>query len=211
MKKNSILVYRDVSSYQSKHEGATRRGIMLYLEYQSVCLLVRIGSPRPLSVYLGPRVKCRRIVEHADRSSQLSLAESALVRGIPLSYTNSGNTRHMIGIRRLNHTHNFAFPPTHPEEGPTGRRRRARPAQSVTLSSLPGQPDITPIFPHSFPVLVKQTCSQVSYPGMQAGVADPGGWYTGRSGREPAVSDPTPSECVPPLWNQRGGAALAGG
>ncbi len=106
-------------------------------------------------VYLGPWVKCRRIVKPADRSSLLSLAESALVRGIPFSNTNSGNTRHIIGIRRLDHTHNFAFPPTHPEEGPAGRRRRARPAPSVTLSSLPGQPDITPIFPHFSPVLVR--------------------------------------------------------
>ncbi len=58
-----------------------------------------------INVYLGPRVKCRRIVKLADRSSLLSLAQSALVRGIPLSNTNSGNTRHIIGIRRLNHTH----------------------------------------------------------------------------------------------------------
>jgi hypothetical protein len=94
-----------------------------------------------------------------DRSSLLSLAESALVRRIPLSNTNSGNTRHIIGIRRLSHTHNFVFPPTHPEEGPAGRWRRARPAPSVTLSSLPGQPDVTPIYPHSFPVLVRYTCS----------------------------------------------------
>jgi hypothetical protein len=30
-------------------EGVRRRGIIQYLEYQSVCSLVRIGSPRPLS------------------------------------------------------------------------------------------------------------------------------------------------------------------
>ncbi len=39
-----------------------------------------------------------------------------MVRGIPLSNTNSENTRHIICNRRLNHTHNFAFPPTHSEE-----------------------------------------------------------------------------------------------
>ncbi len=34
--------------------------------------------------------------------------------------------------------------------GRRAARRRVRPAPSVTLSSLPGQPDITPIFPRSF-------------------------------------------------------------
>jgi hypothetical protein len=38
-----------------------------------------------------------------------------MVRGIPLSNTNSENTRHIIGIRRLNHTHNFASQPGGPE------------------------------------------------------------------------------------------------
>ncbi len=31
-------------------EGITRRGIIVYLEYQSVCPFIRIGSPRPLSL-----------------------------------------------------------------------------------------------------------------------------------------------------------------
>jgi hypothetical protein len=30
---------------------------------------------------------------------------------------------------------------------------------------------------------------------MQAGVADPGGWYAGRSGRGTAVSDPIKGLC----------------
>jgi hypothetical protein len=44
-------------SIGTNHKGNNRRGIILYLGYQSVCPFVRIGSPRPLpaSEYVPPK------------------------------------------------------------------------------------------------------------------------------------------------------------
>jgi hypothetical protein len=97
-------------------------------------------------VYLGQRVKCRRITRglivfavgkwkaRGDAAFPLETIQTLRIPAITLVFAAWT-------------TLNFFFPPTRPEEGPAGGQRRARPAPSVTLSSLPGQPDITPIFP----------------------------------------------------------------
>jgi hypothetical protein len=66
---------------------------------------------------------------------------------------------------------------------------RARTAPSVTLSSLPGQPDITPIFPRYGMIYYGRL---VRYLAAQVKAIDWREWGTGRSGRGTAVSDPNP-------------------
>ncbi len=130
--------------------------------------------PASFFVYLGQRVKYRRIAN--SRADRLCWGEWE-VRGdaaFPL-----GNTTlripAIIPVFVAWTTHDFFSHPPTLRRGRRAARRRVRPAPSFTLSSLPGQPDITPIFPHSFSAVWLLGVSYVtSYAGQAVDLV---GWF----------------------------------